>query len=158
MDFWNNHINFLFQALTLLVLTPFFVMTIGKITMPTLFHENFHTTGCQVFNTMVVTHMTLTISCGFNMALYRMFCMKGKRLEVKYFVASTLTLVFFVLITFFSINEDDGWETNVAYQYCTDFQTKEAENPQQIHDKGINMKKILTRSTPNVSKVIHCPA
>ena len=118
----------------------------GKLTMPTFFHDNVHTNGCKFFATILIAQMTLTISCGFNMALYRLFSMKGKRFEVKYFIASTLALEFLFLSSFLSANEEIGWETRTAYRYCIDYQPNEMKTLGQTKYKSTNIKLLMNRS------------
>ena len=115
--------------------------------MPSLFHEYIGTKGCQFWTTMWVTNFTLLITCGFTMALYRLLCLKGKRFEVKYFIAATLALESLSLITFYSVINETGWETSGAYRYCTDYQPTERKVPVQNLEKGLNMKMLMNRST-----------
>ena len=144
---WIDNYQTLFQVLTLLVLTPLFFMTIGKVSMPSLFHENIGTKGCQIWTTMWVVQITLLITCGFMMALYRLLCLKGKRFEVKYFIAATLALESLSLTTFYSAINEIGWETSPAYRYCIDYQPTERKIPVQNLEKGLNMKMLMNRST-----------
>ena len=115
--------------------------------MPNFVHENIGTEGCKVLTTMWVGQMTLLVTCGFTMALYRLLCLKGKRFEVKYFVASTLVLESLTLATFYSTINEIGWETSGAYRYCTDYQPTERRVPVQNLEKGLNMKMLMNRST-----------
>ena len=114
--------------------------------MPNFVHENIGTEGCKVLTTMWVGQMTLLVTCGFTMALYRLLCLKGKRFEVKYFVASTLVLESLTLAIFYSTINEIGWETNEAYKYCIDYQPTEVKIPVQKLERGRNIYMILNRS------------
>ena len=136
-----------FQALTLLVLTPLFFMTIAKMTMPTWFNKYVSTEGCQFFATIWVTHTTLLITCGFVMALYRLTCMNGKRYGVKYFIVSTLALELLSIHANYSHTNTNGWETSAAYRYCIDYQLTEEKTSRQNPEKGMYSKMLIHRST-----------
>ena len=115
--------------------------------MPSFFHENIGTKGCQFWTTMWVTNFTLLVICGFTMALYRLLCLKGKRFEVKYFIAATLAMESLSLTTFYSAINEVGWEKIGAYQYCIDYQPTERKIPVQNLEKGLNTKMLMNRST-----------